>query len=55
MRRGRRGHPCEVDTSHMGLWRCPECGQQWEVHGVADRPRVRRVSRIGWFLARMLS
>ncbi|WP_192827138.1 hypothetical protein [Actinopolyspora erythraea] len=53
MRRGRNGHPCEPDTSRIGLWRCEECGQQWEIHGVADNPRVRKVSRIGWFFAKL--
>ncbi len=40
--------------SDMGLWHCPECGQQWEIHGVAGNLRARRVSRIGSFLARLL-
>ncbi len=53
VRRGRNGHRCEPDTSQIGLWRCEVCGQQWEIHGVADNPRVRKVSRIGWFLAKL--
>ncbi|WP_037331720.1 hypothetical protein [Saccharopolyspora rectivirgula] len=55
MRRGRRGHPCQVDTSQIGMWTCPECGQKWEVHGVAGQVvKVRRVSRIAWFFVRLL-
>lgn len=54
MRTGRGGHPCEVDTTEIGLWRCDVCGQQWEVHGVAGNPRVRKVSRIGWFIAKLM-
>ncbi|MGP4018987.1 hypothetical protein [Saccharopolyspora sp. 5N708] len=54
MRRGRRGHPCEPDITRIGLWRCPECRQLWEIHGVAGNPRIRKVSRIGWFLAKLL-
>ncbi|GAA2794392.1 hypothetical protein [Saccharopolyspora taberi] len=54
MRRGRRGHPCEPDTSRIGLWRCEECKQLWEIHGVEGAPKVRRVSRIGQFFAWLL-
>ncbi|TWF96002.1 hypothetical protein [Saccharopolyspora dendranthemae] len=53
MRRGRRGHPCEVPTQ-IGLWRCPECGQQWEIHGIEGNPQIRKVSRVGWFVAKLL-
>ncbi|WP_258341122.1 hypothetical protein [Saccharopolyspora gregorii] len=55
MRRGRRGHPCEPDASRLGPWFCPECGQEWEIHGVAGgRPKVRRVSRVAKFVATWL-
>ncbi|WP_255526623.1 hypothetical protein [Saccharopolyspora montiporae] len=43
-----------MDTTQIGVWRCGICGQQWEVHGVAGNPRVRRVSRFGWFLAKLM-
>lgn len=36
------------------MWQCAECGQYWEIHGVAGDARVRRRSRIAWFLARLL-
>ena len=56
MKRGRRGHPCEPDTSTMGPWQCPECGQHWEIHGIAgtniQHVRVRRVNRVAWFFAK---
>ncbi|WP_433868580.1 hypothetical protein [Saccharopolyspora sp. CA-218241] len=55
MRRGRRGHPCEPDSSRIGMWRCDDCGQLWEIHGVAGQHvRVRRVSRVGSFLTKLL-
>lgn len=55
MHRGRRGHPCEPDLSRMGLWTCPDCGQQWEVHGIAGTDvRARRVSRLAWFFVKLL-
>jgi hypothetical protein len=55
MRRGRGGHPCDPDTSVIGLWECPECGQGWEIHGVAGSDvRVRRVSRVAWFFVNLL-
>jgi hypothetical protein len=39
----------------MGLWRCEECGQYWEIHGVAGQHiQVRRVSRVAWFFAKLL-
>ena len=53
MQRGRRGHPCEVDTTRLGPYQCPECGQHWEVNGIAGfEPKVRRVSRVAWFVAK---
>ena len=55
MHRGRRGHPCEPDLSRMGLWTCPDCSQQWEIHGIAGTDvRARRVSRLAWFFAKLL-
>ncbi|MEU6130226.1 hypothetical protein ABZ805_13735 [Saccharopolyspora sp. NPDC047091] len=55
MRRGRRGHPCEPDASRLGPWYCPECGQEWEIHGVAGgRPKIRRVGRVAKFVATWL-
>ncbi|MFC7340247.1 hypothetical protein [Saccharopolyspora griseoalba] len=54
MRRGRRGHPCAVEARQIGLWKCPECGQQWEIHGVESAPKIRKVSRVGWFIAKLL-
>lgn len=55
MRRGRGGHACEPDLTRMGLWNCETCGQQWEIHGIAGTDvRVRRVSRVAWFFAKLL-
>ncbi|CAM02796.1 hypothetical protein A8924_3915 [Saccharopolyspora erythraea NRRL 2338] len=54
MRKGRRGHPCDPDTSRIGLWRCDQCGQQWEIHGVEGDVRVRRVSRVAQFFMWLL-
>lgn len=55
MRRGRGGHPCDPDLSVVGLWRCPECGQGWEIHGVAGVDvRARKVSRVAWFFVNLL-
>ncbi len=54
MKKGRRGHPCQPDTSQLGVWRCDVCGQDWEIHGIAGNDvRVRKVSRVGWFIVKL--
>jgi hypothetical protein len=55
MRRGKRGHECEVDLSRIGLWRCEVCGQDWEIHGIAGHDvRARRISRIAKVIISLL-
>lgn len=43
----------------MGPWQCPECGQHWEIHGIAGQNvrnvRIRKVSRVAWFFAKWLA
>lgn len=55
MSRGRGGHRCDPDLSVVGLWRCPDCGQGWEIYGVAGADvRARKVSRVAWFFVNLL-
>lgn len=54
MPRGRRGHDCSPDTSKMGIWVCPDCRQEWEIHGIAGHHvKVRRISRFGKVITRL--
>lgn len=56
MQKGRKGHPCQPDLSNTGLWRCEDCGQEWEVRGIAGhKVQARKVSTVAKWIIRLFA